>query len=924
MQTAVIAILVTSTRLLLHVLLLAHPREFRRQFQAHILDDVAEDIQGAGTAGTSAAIRASAAAIGDAVRGLRSTTPRLAQLPRGNAPGSVAGIGARASASTWLLDVCRDLRFSVRGILREPAFSAAIIVTLALGIGVNAAMFGVVDRLLLQGPEHVREPERVRRLQIAFQPAGRDLQRNGWFGYTTYKTLRAATAFEAVAAYSITEDGAVLGRGIDARRINLGEATAGLFPLLGVTPELGRFYTEAEDDPIAPQRVVVIGYGLWQRDFGGRHDVIGQPITIDNSTYSIVGVAPKGFTGPDLVRVDVWMPESLLGRGHATNWTAAWNAWWLQVVARMNPGVTAAAADAEATALFRSAYVGSDTSRTKASLSVQPLFHGRDGLESMESRVSTWLWIVAGIVLLVACANVINLVLAHQIRQRREVAVRLALGASRGRVIQLLLTEALTLSLAGGAAGLAVAYGVGTFMRRWLIPGIEWSRTPADVRVLALSIIMSVIAGLAVGLLPAWRATAPGLIAFLKTGVREGGGRRSRTRVALTMAQAALSALLLVGSGLFVVSLERIRAMDLGLQPDRVLTFTVQRSGMTAITDPAERQRERERRAAFYPTVLERLRQRPDVEAASLAIGLAFSSGFGDDIHVPGRDTIPQLKGGGPYLNAVSADYFRTVGTRIVRGRAFTSSDRAGTAPVAIVNETMAAALWPNDDPIGKCFSIGQSPACAEIVGIAVDTRRFKLREDPAMAFYIPLGQEQGIGGTQLLVRPRGDASHTLAEVRQLLISLDPVIIFVHAAILQDRVEPQVRPWQLGATMFSLMGFLALVVATLGLYSLLSYLVTHRAHEIGVRMALGARPADIARLVVREGLALTVGGVVAGFGLAIAASGLVEPLLFDTSPREPVVFVAVAMALLATAGLATLRPAARARRVNPVDAMRTE
>jgi predicted permease len=919
-----LAILITACRRVVGVLLLFHARPFRRQFQADILNDVTDDIRRAAAAGAWPALRTAAAAAGDVVSGLRSAHRATAAGAGRTIPGMTAEPAGAGRARVWLLDAWRDVRLSIRGILREPAFSASIIITLALGIGVNAAMFGVVDRLILGGPEHVREPERVRRLQIAFQPAGRDLQRSGAFGYTTYKTLQPATAFDPVAAYSITENGVLLGSGIEARRINRGEATADLFTLLGVVPALGRFYTASEDDPAAPQRVVVIGYGLWQRDFAGRRDVVGQSITLDNATYSIIGVAPKGFTGPDLMRVDVWMPESLLGRTRVTNWTRAWNAWWLSIVVRLKPGVTREAADAEATALFRGAFAGSDSSRTKATLSVQPLVHGTNGVESMESRVSTWLWIVAGIVLLIACANVVNLVLAHQIRQRREVAVRLAIGASRGRVIRLLVTEALTLALAGGAAGLTVAYGVATFMRQWLIPGVEWSHPPVDVRVLVVSMIISIIAGLLVGLVPAWRASSPELVAFLKSGIREGGGRVGRTRAALTMAQAALSALLLVGSGLFVVSLAHIRAMDLGLQPDRVLTFSVLRSSVNTIADPAERQRERERRVAFYPDILDRLRQRPDVEAASLAIGLPFSVGFGDDIRVPGRDALPQLKGGGPYLNVVSADYFKTVGTRIVRGRAFTPGDRAESAPVAIVNETMAATLWPTEDAIGKCFSIGQSPACAEVVGVAVDTHQAMLREDAAMSFYIPLGQEQGFSGPQLLVRPRGDAGNTLTEVRRLLMSLDPTIIFVNAVILQDRVDPLMRPWQLGATMFSLMGVLALIVASLGLYSVLSYLVTQRGHEIGVRMALGARPADIARLVVREGLTLTIGGIIAGFVLAIAASRFVEPLLFDTSPREPLVFGSVAALLVATAALATLRPAGRARRVNPVDAMRVE
>ena len=322
--------------------------------------------------------------------------------------------------------------------------------------------------------------------------------------------------------------------------------------------------------------------------------------------------------------------------------------------------------------------------------------------------------------------------------------------------------------------------------------------------------------------------------------------------------------------------------------------------------------------------VLERLAQRPDVEAASLTIGLAFRSGFVEDIRVPGRETIPQLKGGGPFVRAVTADYFTTVGTRIVRGRAFTSDDRAGSAPVAIVNETMAATLWPNDDAIGKCFYVSDSPSCAVIVGVAANTRQFKLREDDALAYYIPFGHESGIGGTSLLVRPRGDAGRVLAEIRQELLALDPSILFVHGSVLKDRVEPQMRPWQLGATMFSLMGLLALVVAAGGLYSVMSFDVAHRTREIGVRMALGARPADVWRLVVRSGLVLATVGVAVGFGLALLAARLIEPLLFETSPRDPAVFGVVAVTLVALALVATVPPAARARRVNPAEAMRAE
>ena len=758
--SVLIDLLVVAARGIVRAALVLHPKEFRESFGRHVLDDVGEDVRVAGNLGLVAAARATVAGVVDAVRGLG------ARPARERAENSATFQEYPMHTLRWLPDFWSDARLGFRGLRRERAFTLAIVLLLALGVGVNAAMFGVVDRLLLSGPDHVRDPGRVRRLQTAFQPPGRDVQRIGSFGYTTYTALRQSRAFAAVAAYSVTENGALYGRGVDARRINRGEATASLFPLLGVTPAAGRFFSEEEDAAAAAQRVVVLGYNLWQREFGGRHDVINASIVLDDRPFTIVGVAPNGFTGPDLGRVDVWIPVSLLGPSRVTNWANAWNAWWLSIIVRLAPGVSTAHADAEATALYQRAYAGKDAARAKATLSVQPLVHTTDGIQSMESRISIWLLAITGIVLVVSCANIVNLVLARQFRRRREMAVRLALGAGRGRLVRFLITESVLLSLAGGTAGLAVAYGLGTVLRSRLLPGVEWSGGPVNLRVLVGAMAAALATGVLVSLVPAWFASTSKLAASLKTGEREGGGRQSRTRAGLTIIQTSLSALLLVGSGLFVISLERIRAMDLGLQPDRVLTLTVQRSSVNAITDTAERQRERDRRATFYPMVLERLAQRPDVEAASLAIGLPFGVGFGDDIRVPGRASIPELKGGGPFVNAISRDYFRTVGTRIVRGRAFTGDDRAGSAPVVIVNETMAAALWPGEEPLGKCFSIGESPACAEVVGVAADTRRFQLREDEAMWFYMPFGQEQGLSGTQLLVRPRGDANQLLADLQ--------------------------------------------------------------------------------------------------------------------------------------------------------------
>jgi predicted permease len=824
------------------------------------------------------------------------------------------------------LDLMSELRQSFRSLRRDPGFTLFVVAVLALGIGANSAMFSVVDRLLLRGPEHLDDPGSVRRVQMALQPRGMPMQRIGRFPYAAYDAIRGAGAITEAAAYSVSVDGMVVGRGVAARRINRGEATPELFTMFGVKPALGRFFDASDNDLAAPQRVVVLGHGLWQRDFAGARDIIGKPVILDDSPYTIIGVAPRGFSGPDLTRVDVWIPESLVGRQRVggQDWTRSWSALWLSIVVRMKPGVSEEQANAEVTALHQRAYAGRDSASARATLAVKPIQTTRNGDESSEARVSRWLAAVAIIVLIIACANVVNLLIARAIRRQRELAVRLTLGAGRLRLIRQLVVETMTLTMLGALAGLIVAYALGKLMRTALLPGVEWPSGPVDLRVVVVSIAVALGVGLLVGIIPAVQASAPDLSAALKAGVREGGGRRSHLRSVLTVAQTALSVVLLVGAGLFVVSLARVRAMDLGLEPDRVIAVTVQRQSMAAITDTVERRRERERRLGSYPEFVERLRARADVEDAALAIGLPFVAGFGDNIRVPGRDSIPSLPGGGPYLSAVSGGYFATVGTRILRGRAFNAGDRAGSAPVAIINETMAETIWPGEDPLGKCFYSGQSQSCAEVVGIAADTRRFNLREERALAWYVPFGQEEGIGGTQLLVRPRGDARQLSADIRRMMTEADKSIVFVDAKILADVVDPQVRPWRLGATMFTLMGVLALVVAGIGLYSVISYYVANRRHELGVRIALGARNSNIVGLVMRNGLGLAGLGIAAGLGLSLVASSWIKPLLFDTSTTDVRVLATVLLTLVGVSALATVVPALRAGRVNPMEAMRSE
>jgi predicted permease len=815
-------------------------------------------------------------------------------------------------------DFAQDARYALRGLRRQPLFTAFVVATLALGIGANAAMFGVVDRLLIRGPEHITDPDRVMRIYQRVRPTGMDEFAHPQFGYVTYDLLRRQThSFAGVAAYSINDGGATLGRGAGARALTSGSVTSDLFALLGVHVVLGRFFDAAEDRTSGGEHVAVLGYGLWRSAFGSDRSVLGRTIILSDEPYTIIGVAPSGFTGPQLARVDVWLPMSLRSARVTTNWTTAWDAQWHRIVVRLKPGVTPAQANADA-----------DSAEAAASLFVAPISYDGRARETSEIAISRWLMGVAAVVLLIACSNVVNLLLARAVRRRREVAVRLALGAGRARLVRLLLSESMILAALGGIAGLAVAWFTAQMMRSVLLPNVEWVAPPVDARVLLVSAAIALTVGVVVGLVPAIRASRPDLAASLKSGVRDGGGQGNRLRGVLTVAQAALSIVLLVGAGLFVRSLSRVRSLDLGIQPERVLVVEPRWPGMAAL-DTAARRIERARRADVFPRALVRFRQLAGVARASLTVMTPFQSSAGQFLRVPGWDSIPALKGGGPYVSAVTSEYFETVGTPVLRGRSFTVADRAGSEPVALANETMAKTLWPGRDPLGECLFTGEdrksATVCARIVGIVGDARRFGLREDPSMHYYLPFGQETGFGGTTLLVRPRlGTPASLVAAARAILQDIDPSISYIQAQTLQESVDPQIRPWRLGASVFGLMGVLALLVAAVGLYSVMSYLVAQRTHELGVRIALGARDGDILSLVLRSSLGMAALGVVLGLGLALALGRFVEPLLFDTSARDPGVFGGVALAMLAVALLASLVPALRARRVNPMEALRAE
>jgi predicted permease len=822
-------------------------------------------------------------------------------------------------------EAAADVRYAIRGLRREVLFSSFIVVTLALAIGVNAAMFGIVDRVLLRGPAHVVAPDRLVRVYWSVRgPAGEDRTSAAIDPHIYANLALESKAFSGIAMYGRASSFTVLGNGASARLISSASATSNFLSVLGTRVIAGRFFVPEEQDMNAPASVVLIGYGLWRREFGGDPKAVGRSIILDGRPLTIVGIAPEGFTGVELERVDVWTPMLLRSGPAATHWGKGSSS-GQSIVARLKPGVTAEEASKDATDAYRRTYDGGNKNLAEANLFGGPLTAGLNGTESVETRVSRWLVGLSAIVLLAACANIVNLLLARSVRRRREMAVRLALGAGRARLLRLLLTSSMTISIIGSLAGLAVAAIAGKLVRYVLLPDVDWTTGPVDARVLAYATLTTIITGIVIGVLPALKASRVDVSSALKAGAREGGGNRSFVRSGLVAGQAVLAMILLVGAGLFARSLDRIRHLDLGVQTDRVVVLEPRWTRLPAGTSDSIRKLEAARRASFVTDIVDRLRATPGVENAAVTVGMPFGGTYAVSLFLPGRDSLPRLRGGfgDPELSAVSREYFATVGTRLLHGRLFTTDD--GSSRVALVNETMAKTLWPGREPIGECLLIGKrDAACTRVIGIVQNARRSRLREDPAMHYYVPMGQEPYLTGPDLVVRPRGDAHASIRLLRDALLRIDPTIRYVGTTVLQDRVEPQTRAWRIGAIMFSLFAALALVVAAVGTFSVVAYLVEQRNHEIGVRLALGARAANLIALMMRGPIALSAIGAFGGAAIALVAGRVVESLLFDTSPQDPAVIGGVAALLIGVSVVASTLPALRVRRVDPMEALRDE
>ena len=820
-----------------------------------------------------------------------------------------------------------DFRYAIRGIRNRPGFAAAVIVTLALGIGANAAMFSVVDRLLFRPPPMLRDPALVHRIYLARTFRGKESAFSG-VQYARYVDLsRWTTSFERTAMF--TPRKLAIGTGTDAQEMQVGVVSAGFFGFFDAPPALGRYFTAAEDTPPAGTPVAVLSHGYWQTGYGGRRDVLGRTVRIGATLYTIIGVAPRAFVGlwpgeppAAFIPVSTHGAEQTAGiRLRGETWWTTYHWTWASMLAERKPGVSLETANADLTAAYLKSYAAQaavDHGMTPAAIArprgiAAPVLADRGPNASSVAKVATWISGVALAVWLIACANVANLLLTRALRRRREIAVRLALGVSRARLGSQLLIESLLLAVLGGTGGVLVAEWGGAVLRRELLPKTAAASVVSDPRTLLFAGLATLVAGLLTGLAPLLQARHADLTGDLKAGVREGSPHRSRTRVALLVLQGALSVLLLVGAGLFVRSLRNVRELPLGYDADAVLSVDLQMRGVEL--DSAGKVTLRNR-------LLDEAKTIPGVARAARRITMPFWSSRNLSLYVAGIDSVERL--GEFDMNAVSPGYFATMGTRILRGRGITEQDLAGSPRVMVASEAMVRRLWPGRDALGQCVRVGSDTLpCTYVVGVAENIKAQTLSSEGEFFYYLPTAQANPDQGG-LFVRASGDARSLKETVRRRLQPLMPGASYVTVTPLAEILGSQTQSWRLGATLFTVFGGLALVLAAIGLYSVIAYNVAQRTHELGVRVALGAEMRDLVRLVLAEGMKLAGIGVVLGGAIALLVGRWVKPLLFEVSPRDPAVFAGVGAVLLGVAVLACLVPARRAGRVDPIEALRAE
>ena len=798
----------------------------------------------------------------------------------------------------------KDLRYGARMLLKNPGFTSIAVITLALGIGANASIFSVVNAVLLR-PLPFKEPERlimIRETKIPQFPEFSVSPGN----FLDWK--RRNTVFERLVAISSPSFN-LIGTG-DPEQISGMRVTEGFFAMLGAKPELGRDFLSEEDQP-GRNNVVVLSHGFWHRRFGGDPKIIDQTITLSGRIYTVIGVMPATFSfgGSETA---LWTPM-----GFTSDDAQNHGGHFLSAIGQLKPGATLEQARSEMSAI--AGQLAQEYPDANAGWNVKLLPLQEFIVRSVETALLVLLGAVA-FVLLIACANVANLLLARAAGREKEIAIRTALGAGRARIVRQLLTESALLALAGGVAGLLLAKW-GTDLLLKLAPQNlpRMSNVSLDGRALAFTAAVTLLTGLIFGLVPALQASKPNLTETIKDAGGRGsteGGRRQFIRGSLVVLEMASALLLLVGAGLLIKSFWRLQRVDPGFNPNNALTASV--------SLPSRKYPEENQQSAFFQQLLEKVRALPGVQAAGASNVVPLGGDYVLGFVIEGRPPLPPGAGQSTNYYAVSADYFKAMGIPLLRGRVFTEQDTRNSTRVAVISDSMAKRVFPNEDPIGKRIHVTNGPTVfREIVGIVGDVKHYGLDQDTTLQTYEPYTQ-QPFSFMTLVVRTAGDPTNLTSAIRNQVLSIDKEQPVSGVRTLEQRVSTSIAQQRFSMLLLGVFAAVAMVLAAVGIYGVLSYAAAQRTHEIGIRMALGARAGDVLKMVIGHGMKLALAGVALGSGAALAVTQLMKRLLFGVTAADPMTYIVIALSLTLVALFACWIPARRAAKVDPMVALRVE
>jgi predicted permease len=811
----------------------------------------------------------------------------------------------------------QDLRFSVRTLLKSPGYASVAVISLALGIGANTTVFTLINAVFLH-PLPVQRPNEL----VAVTTVDANNPGVSTMSYPNYRDMRDENGvFTGMAAYSFPNPASISVAGAEPEPIFLEFVTGSYFDVLGIEPAAGRFFLPEEDQTPGSHPVAVLGHGFWTRRFGRDPRVPGSTILLNGNPFTVVGIAPEGFKGLTVIfGPDLWVPTMMqqrLAQARVRDFFDDRRALFFNVFGRLRPGVGGEQATANVEAIAHALereYPEPNRGRSAKTLPLTEatLFPGmRQGMV-LGGAV---LMVIVGLVLLIACSNVANLMLAKAISRQKEIAIRLSMGASRGRLIRQLLTESILVGVLGGLVGLGVAFlgrdYIWSFRPSFLANNIV--ELPLDYGVFAFALLVSLATGLLFGLLPALQASRFSVVEALKQDSRAvgSGQRRVSFRNALVVVQVALSIVSLVAAGLFLRGSARAHELDTG--------FETKRLGVM-ILNPGQGGYDQPRAEELYDSVLERVSTLPGVRSAAWASNLPLFGGFQRSIFREGASE-EKKEGILVQTNVVNPGFLATFDVALLRGRDFSVGDRKDTIPVALVNEKMAEQFWPGEEAIGKRFRMYGNDFYQEVVGIVETTKIGSLGEDPQPCAYLPLEQNYNDAMT-LYLRTEGDPVGVMTSAQREVRALAPLVPILNPLTVEEVIDQSLFASKMAAGLLGVMGVMALALASVGLYGVLAFRVTQRVQEIGLRLALGARRADVLWLVLASAMGLVAIGVGIGLVVALAVSRTVASLLFGVSPNDPMTLLSVTLLLTAVALFASAVPALRASRVDPLVALR--